>query len=95
MDRGCVPNAVYCYMKQYGVTKQEAVTELHKMVIDADKEINEELLTTRGVSRLVLNVAMNFSKMITLCYNGYEGFTDPEKKIKEYMTSILVDLIRL
>ncbi|KFK24475.1 hypothetical protein AALP_AAs48788U000100, partial [Arabis alpina] len=46
MGRGYVPNAVNCYMKQYGVTKQEAVTELHKMVIDLDKAINEEFLTT-------------------------------------------------
>lgn len=95
MGRGYVPNAVNCYMRQYGVTKQEAVRELHKFVIDADKAINEELLKTIGVSRLVLKALMNFSQVIALCYNGYEGFTDPEEKIKEYMTLLLVDQICL
>lgn len=95
MSRGYVTNAVNCYMKQYGVTKQEAVRELHIMVEDADKTINEELLTTIGVSRLVLKAAMSIAQMIAIYYNGYEGFTHPEGKTKEYMTSILVHQFRL
>ncbi|ESQ55345.1 hypothetical protein EUTSA_v10027515mg [Eutrema salsugineum] len=95
MGRGYVMNAVNCYMKQYGVTKQEAVRDLLKMVADADKAINEEFLTTVNVSRLFLNAAKGYAKMISICYNGYEGFTHPEVKINEYMTSLLVDQIRL
>ncbi|KFK23796.1 hypothetical protein AALP_AAs42715U000100 [Arabis alpina] len=95
MSRGFVTNAVNCYMKQYGVTKQEALRELHIMVADADKTINEELLTTTGVSRLVLKAAMGNAQIIAILYNGYEGFTNPEGKTKEYMTSILVDQICL
>ncbi|KAL0799335.1 hypothetical protein Bca101_054510 [Brassica carinata] len=95
MSRGQITNAVNCYMKQYGVTKQNALRELHKMVADIDIIINEELLTTTGVSRLVLKTVMGLAQSITVCYNGYEGFTRPEGKIKEYMTSLFVDLIRL
>lgn len=82
-------------MKQYGVTKQEAFRKLHVMVADADKTINEELLTITDVSRLVLKAAMGVSRMITICYNGYEGFTRPDGKIKEYMTSMFVNQIHL
>ncbi|CAN7031769.1 hypothetical protein BRARA_H01002 [Brassica rapa] len=95
MSRGQITNAVNCYMKQYGVTKQDALRELHKMVADTDNIINEELLTTTGVSCLVLKTVMGLAQSITVCYNGYEGYTRPEGKMKEYMTSLFVDQIRL
>lgn len=95
MSRGYVANAVNCYMKQYGVTEEEAFKELNKMVADANKTINEEFLTTTGVSHCVLRETIDFSRMITVAYNGYEGFTHPEGKTKEYMTSIFVDQISL
>lgn len=88
-------NAVNCYMNQYGVTKQEAVKELHKMVTEADKALNEEILTTKCLSPCLLNAAMGLAKMIAICYNGYEGYTHPEEKIKKYMNLIFVDQIRL
>ncbi|KAG2318422.1 hypothetical protein Bca52824_011635 [Brassica carinata] len=95
MRRGQITNAVNCYMKQYGVTKQNALRELHKMVADTDIIINEELLTTTGVSRLVLKTVMGLAQSIAVCYNGYEGFAHPDGKIKEYMISMFVDQIRL
>ncbi|KAJ4880982.1 Terpenoid cyclases/Protein prenyltransferases superfamily protein [Raphanus sativus] len=95
MSRGQITNAVNCYMKQYGVTKQDALSELHKMVADTDIIINEELLTTTGVSRLVLKTALGLAQSITIAYYGYEGYTRPEGKIKEYMISMFVDQIHL
>ncbi|KAF8115069.1 hypothetical protein N665_0030s0110 [Sinapis alba] len=95
MRRGQITNAVNCYMKQYGVTKQDALRKLHKMVVDTGNIINEELLTTTGVSRLILRTVIGLAQSIAVCYNGYEGFTFPEGKMKEYMTSMFVDQIRL
>ncbi|CAF2236488.1 unnamed protein product [Brassica rapa] len=95
MSRGNVTNAVTCYMKQYGVPVEEAIRELNKIVADADKTINEELLTTVDVERFVLKVAIDFARMITVTYNVDEGFTHPEGKIKDYMTSLFLDQIRL
>ncbi|KAF8115070.1 hypothetical protein N665_0030s0111 [Sinapis alba] len=92
MSRGQITNAVNYYMKQYGVTKQNALRELHKMVADTDNIINEELLTTTGVSRLVLKTAMGLAQSITICYYGYEGYTHPEGKIEEYMTSFCLSI---
>ncbi|CAN6825794.1 unnamed protein product, partial [Brassica oleracea] len=95
MRRGQITNAVNCYMKQYGVSKQDALRELRKMVADTDSIINEELLKTTRLSRLVLKTATGVAQSITVCYYGYEGFTRPEGKMKEYMTSLFVDQIRL
>ncbi|EOA18590.1 hypothetical protein CARUB_v10007162mg [Capsella rubella] len=93
MSRGYVANSVNCYMKQYGVTEEEAFKELRKMVANENKKINEEFLTTTCVSHSVLKECIDFSRMITVTYNGYEGFTHPEGKTKEYMTSIFIDQI--
>jgi hypothetical protein len=95
MRRGYVTNAVCCYMKQHGVSEKEALKKLDEMVTEADKIINEEFLTTVGLPRCVLKAVIGLSRMITLCYNGYEGYTNPEGKIKEYMMSMFVDQISL
>ncbi|WZY85229.1 hypothetical protein YC2023_031613 [Brassica napus] len=95
ISRGYVTNAVSCYMKQYGVSQNEAFRELNKMVGEADKIINEEFLTKTGVRHCVLKAVIDLARMIHVCYNGYEGYTDPQGKIKEYMTSMFVDQIRL
>ncbi|CAH8332403.1 unnamed protein product [Eruca vesicaria subsp. sativa] len=82
-------------LKKYRVTKQDALRELHQMVTDTDNIINEELLMTNGVSRLVLKTIMGLAQSISVFYNGYEGFTFPKGKIKEYMNSMFVDQISL
>ncbi|CAH8384107.1 unnamed protein product [Eruca vesicaria subsp. sativa] len=51
----------------------------------------KELLTTTGVSCLVLKTIMGLAQSISVFYNGYEGFTFPEGKIKEYMNSMFVN----
>ncbi|XP_010449212.1 PREDICTED: putative terpenoid synthase 7 [Camelina sativa] len=95
MSRGYVTNAVNCYMKQYAVTKEEAFRELHKMVANANKTLNEEFLTTTGVSHCLLKATIDLARMMTVAYNVNEGFTNPQGKIKEYMTSMFVDQIRI
>ncbi|KAG7621164.1 Terpenoid cyclases/protein prenyltransferase alpha-alpha toroid [Arabidopsis suecica] len=95
MSRGYVTNAVNCYMKQYGVTKEEAFRELRKMVADANKTLNEEFLTTTGVPHFLLKATIDLARMMTVAYNVNEGFTNPQGKIKEYMTSMFVDQIHI
>ncbi|CAN7023276.1 unnamed protein product, partial [Brassica oleracea var. botrytis] len=54
MSRGYVTSSINCYMKQYGVTKEEAFTKLHQIVVDIDKMMNEEFLKTIGVPNNLL-----------------------------------------
>ncbi|KAH0901711.1 hypothetical protein HID58_041214 [Brassica napus] len=95
MSRGYVPNGINCYMKQYGVTKAEAYKELHKMRVHNDKIVNGELLTTKDVPRRVLKQAINCARMANVAYGYGEGLTHPEGKIKDYIVSLYLDLIRL
>ncbi|CAH8326921.1 unnamed protein product [Eruca vesicaria subsp. sativa] len=72
-----------------------AIRELTKIVSEADKTINEEFLTTVDVGPRVLKATIDFARMITVTYNVDEGFTHPEGKSKEYMTSLFLNQIRL
>ncbi|KAG2261037.1 hypothetical protein Bca52824_068116 [Brassica carinata] len=95
MSRGYVTTAVNCYMKQYGVTKSEAFKKLHQMRVDNDKIVNEELLKIKDVPKRVLKEAINCARMTHVAYGYGEGLTHPEGKIKDYIISLYIDLIRL
>ncbi|MBA0654526.1 hypothetical protein Goklo_021516, partial [Gossypium klotzschianum] len=43
-ERGHVSSAVECYMKQHGVSMQEAYNEFYNQINNAWKDINEECL---------------------------------------------------
>lgn len=58
MSRGNFTTGVNCYMNQYGVTEKKAYMELHKMVAEADKTLNEEMLKKCEVPRQVLKTVI-------------------------------------
>ncbi|KAG2244695.1 hypothetical protein Bca52824_093463 [Brassica carinata] len=95
ISRGYVTTGINCYMKQYGVTKAEAYKELHKIRVHNDKVVNEELLMTKNVPRRVLKEAINCARMANVAYGYGEGLTHPEGKIKDYIISLYLDMIRL
>ncbi|CAF2025832.1 unnamed protein product [Brassica napus] len=95
MSRGYVTTGVNCYMKQYGVTKGEAFKKLHQMRVHNEKIVNEEFLTIKDVPRRVLKEDINCARMTNVAYGYGEGLTHPEGKIKEYIISLYVELIRL
>ena len=79
-------------MKQYGVTKEEAFTKLHQIVVDIDKMMNEEFLKTIGVPNNLLNVVINCIRMFNVGYATDDGYTRPTETFKSYITSLYVDL---
>lgn len=91
MSRGEVANGVNCYMKQHGVTKEEAVEELSKMARDNYKIIMEEFLTTIDVPRPVLVRCLNVARMIDVfCKEGRDEFTNPHGKLKDLIASLFL-----
>lgn len=95
MSRGNVTTGINCYMKQYGVTQNEAFRDLHKMCVENNKIVNEELLKTKDLPRRVLKEAINCARITNVAYSYGEGLTHPEGKIKDYIISLYLDQIRL
>ncbi|KAH0640640.1 hypothetical protein KY285_037226 [Solanum tuberosum] len=53
-QRSHVASFIECYMKEYGISKQEAYVEARKKLTNAWKDINEEFLTPSEVPLFVL-----------------------------------------
>ncbi|CAA7024472.1 unnamed protein product [Microthlaspi erraticum] len=95
MARGEIATGINCYMKQYGVTEEEACLEFDKRIKHASKVVNEEFLKTTGVVPLkLMRVVLNFGPVIDVNYKYGDGFTYPEM-VRGPITSLFLDLIRL
>ncbi|KAA8525635.1 hypothetical protein F0562_007483 [Nyssa sinensis] len=94
--RGQVATGIECYMKQHGVSKQEAMDELYKMAENAWKDLNEECLALTSISNHLLVRVVKLACVIEVVYKHFEdGYTIPEKMLKNYIISLLVDPIPL
>nr|QNV48472.1 cadinene synthase [Ficus carica] len=93
-EREHVASSVECYTKQYGVSEQEAYGELNKKVVDAWKDINEELLINpTAMPRPVLIRVLNLSRVIDLLYKDGDGYTHVGKVTRDSIATLLIDSV--
>ncbi|KAF5936520.1 hypothetical protein HYC85_027649 [Camellia sinensis] len=86
-ERGHVATGLDCYMKQHGVSKQEAIVELYKMIENAWRDINEEMLKPTAISMKLLIRVLNLSRISDVVYKYVDGYTHPEI-IKDHVISL-------
>nr|A0A348AUV5.1 RecName: Full=Valerianol synthase TPS1A; AltName: Full=Terpene synthase 1; Short=ChTPS1; AltName: Full=Terpene synthase 1a; Short=ChTps1a [Camellia hiemalis]BBC44636.1 valerianol synthase [Camellia hiemalis] len=91
-ERGHVATGLDCYMKQRGVSKQEAIVELYKMIENAWRDINEEMLKPTAISMKLLIRVLNLSRISDVVYKYVDGYTHPEI-IKDHVISLFEDPI--
>ncbi|GLT83471.1 hypothetical protein SLE2022_017590 [Rubroshorea leprosula] len=89
--RGHVASSIECYMIQYGGTEEEAVEELRKLITRAWMDINEECLRPTAVPMPLLTCILNLARVIEVLYKTEDGYTHVGKRIKESVTSLLID----
>lgn len=78
-------------MNDYGVSAQEAMDKFQGIIENAWEDINHEILQPT-FSREILTCALNIARVNSVMYKQkQDGFTDPEKLMKPYMTALLVD----
>ncbi|XP_061353567.1 (-)-germacrene D synthase-like isoform X3 [Gastrolobium bilobum] len=89
--RGHVASALECYMKQHGVTIQDAIDELYRQVTSAWKDINEELLDPAEMPKPLLMVVLNLSRVIDVFYKEGDGYTHSKGSTKNQIADILLN----
>nr|WGJ64112.1 beta-caryophyllene synthase [Oenanthe javanica] len=94
-EKGDVPSAVECYMKQHGATKHEAYSELQKRVTNAWKDINQECLNRTNIPLSLLARIDNLTRAINILYDGDDGYTHSSTRTKDLITSVLIDSVPL
>ncbi|KAF8035607.1 hypothetical protein BT93_C1596 [Corymbia citriodora subsp. variegata] len=91
-ERGHSASSVECFMKQYGVTEEEAKQELRKQVADAWKDINEELCHPTIIPRPLLVRFLNFARTMHVVYKDEKDiYTHSGGKFKKHVTSLFVN----
>ena len=90
-SRKHIPTSVECYMKQHGVTKQEAYDELNKQVDNAWKDINQECLIPTQVPMPVVIRVLNFTRVMDVLYKDADEFTHVGKLMKDLIVWMLID----
>ncbi|CAL1391957.1 unnamed protein product [Linum trigynum] len=90
-ERGHVASSVECYMKQHGVSKQEAYVELNNLVEILWKDVNEDLLRPLKVSLPILTAIVNLVRVMDLLYKDEDTYTNAKTFMKEVITGTLVE----
>ncbi|TXG64631.1 hypothetical protein EZV62_011625 [Acer yangbiense] len=92
--RGHDISSVEIYMKQSGVSEEEAYEELRKLVNNAWKDVNKECLRLaddRDLPKPMLMFILNYPRIIYLMYEKDDYFTRVGREMQAYVESLLTD----
>uniref|UniRef100_A0A7N2MX04 Sesquiterpene synthase n=1 Tax=Quercus lobata TaxID=97700 RepID=A0A7N2MX04_QUELO len=90
-ERGHVVSGIECYMRQYGVSKQEVHDEFRKQIVNAWKDINKECFRPTEVPEPLLTRVVNLARVMDLLYKDEDAYTHLGGVMVEGITSMLVD----
>ncbi|KAL3577245.1 hypothetical protein D5086_022528 [Populus alba] len=84
-ERGHVASAIECYMNQHEVAEEQASDELRRQVVEAWKDINEELLIIPKdhVPIPLLTRVLNLARVMDVMYKDGDGYTNANGKAEE------------
>ncbi|KAH0908799.1 hypothetical protein HID58_032120 [Brassica napus] len=91
LERGEGANGVNCYMKQHGVSQEEAVIELKKIIKDHHEMMMDEFFKALStVPRQIVMRVFNTARVINLFYKEGDGFGHPDENLKAHFTSLFL-----
>ncbi|XP_042478645.1 (-)-germacrene D synthase-like isoform X2 [Macadamia integrifolia] len=94
-ERGHVCSSVECYMKQHGVTEEEACDEFNRRVENTWKDIHQGCIKPTAIAMPFLMLSINLTRMLDVIYKHKDGYTEASKILKEYITLLFIDPLSL
>ncbi|CAN7024638.1 unnamed protein product [Brassica rapa subsp. trilocularis] len=85
-----VATAIECYMKQFGVSKEQAVEGINIMLSDAWKDMNQELMRPHSCPFPLLMRSFNLCRVVDVFYRYQDCYTHPEF-LKEHIVSLFIE----
>ncbi|XP_052178430.1 (-)-germacrene D synthase-like [Diospyros lotus] len=92
-ERGHIASAVECYMEQYKASEEEAIVEFEKQIGDAWKDINAEMLQPTVAAMPLLVRVANLARVINVVYKNNDNYTDSRTRLKDFVTSTLIEAV--
>ncbi|WCJ17889.1 Terpene synthase 5 [Euphorbia peplus] len=71
-DRGDFPKVMDCYMMEYGVSLDESVEAIQKIIEDQWKKMNDDMLKLHTVPRIFLKYTFNYARLAHI-FNFKQG----------------------
>ncbi|KDP39015.1 hypothetical protein JCGZ_00772 [Jatropha curcas] len=91
-ETGKIASAIECYKREYGVTEEEACNEFNKQIMNAWKDINQELLKpTAAWPMPLLMRPLNLARVMDILYKDGDNYTHVGKVAIDGITSLLID----
>ncbi|KAL8158696.1 hypothetical protein V2J09_000233 [Rumex salicifolius] len=95
-NRGLSSLFIECYMKEYGMSYEEASKELYMKVGELWKDINEGMVRPSEVAPPVYNTIINMGRAVEAFYNGGEdGYTLVNHNLKQIIKNMYIDPISM
>ncbi|PHT29878.1 hypothetical protein CQW23_30507 [Capsicum baccatum] len=95
-SRGKIATGIECYMRDYGVSTEEAMAKFNEMAETVWKDVNKGILRPAPVCTEILTRILNLARIIDVTYkHNQDGYTHPEKVLKPYIVALLVDSIEI
>jgi len=80
-------------MEQYKASEEEAIFEFEKQIGDAWKDINAEMLKPTPAAMPLLVRVANLARVINVVYKNYDSYTHSRTKLKDFVTSTLIEVV--
>ncbi|KAJ4832218.1 hypothetical protein Tsubulata_045721 [Turnera subulata] len=87
-----IPSIVECYMKENGVSQEEATRALLEMVTEGWKDINEEMMRPNPVPFTIILRVVNIARLGDVLYRDVDRYTN-SVLLKDYITVLFIDPI--
>ncbi|XP_050370267.1 (-)-alpha-pinene synthase-like [Argentina anserina] len=94
-EPGDSASCIDIYMKQYGVSLEEAIDVFNKQIADCWKDINEDFIRPIPAPVPVLMLPLNFSRNADLIYKENDGFKHVGKVVKHGIDALFGDPVPL
>ncbi|CAN8237763.1 unnamed protein product [Cochlearia groenlandica] len=89
-ERGEVANGVNCYMKDHGVSKEDAIICLRKVIKDHHEIMMDEFFNEPStvLPRQIRMRVFNLARVVKLFYKEGDGFGHPNENLKAHFTCL-------
>ncbi|KAL6316974.1 hypothetical protein AAG906_024513 [Vitis piasezkii] len=88
-----VASAIECYMKQYGVSEEQAYSEFRKQIENAWMDINQECLKPTAVPMPLLARVLNLTRAADVIYKEQDSYTHVGKVMKNNIAAFFINPI--
>ncbi|XP_073525768.1 uncharacterized protein [Phyllobates terribilis] len=92
LKRGDSPSSILCYMREVGVTEEEARIKIKKIILTTWNKINMELLKESSTVQLNVKIQIVNTARVAHCfYHTGDGFGDQDGDIKNQIKNMLIE----